>query len=769
MRSGSAILFFIIGLSFSYGSVCPTGDAEFFEAATHWNEPFTWTCPPFGRTTVVSLIDWINNSCECQDVTPALVSVDEGWFWMGCGKPSDETYDPECGPDSKVRNHVWLPTYEMGQFEVTFYEYDYFIEYGGEYLNERTLPDDEGWGRDNRPVININQYDMYAFCNWLSHALGYDEVYLYDGPTGPTPLIPLVTDQDCGTDCHDAYPIIVQFEANGFRLPTEAEWMKAARGGCDSQYTACDDRSYPWGSYCFSDNSASCTLVCPYENTGEALFRANYWPGQDLDDPDAADRFCSDVSDFPDPGEPGADTFPNTAPIGSFSSYPSAYGCMDMAGNVSEFTQGWYWDGYGNQPEMCDPKGPVTLPGLPLTGNIMGGDWQSSAWQLLLYNKASMNISSAANRVGFRIMRRDTFQQDSCPELFSPPETELVPDGTFVYGCNFWSGSGAGIVTDPDCWLRSYYRHYVTISEYEIGTYELTFNEYDYFIEHGGDMVNGRTYPSPGIVDRDQMPVSGVNHYDAYAYCNWLSIRMGYDPVYTFEGSPVIPRASDCTGACAIDINWDSTGYRLPTHMEWQRAARGDEPCADLATCTQNKFPWGNECPDDGGLYRANWFPNGCGNSAFDCAWHAQKSCSGLDAGNCICGDTSDQQLDGFLGPAPVGSFPFPSGFGCYDMAGNLAEMVQDWYFGNGNSQYSNSTVNLCDPTGPATYDDDGPRKILTGGHYAESAFRLLVYQHWAENIASARATTGFRIARRTGPSVCTMKEHDEKEPECKD
>jgi formylglycine-generating enzyme required for sulfatase activity len=55
----------------------------------------------------------------------------------------------------------------MGKYEVTFAEYDAFCKATG-----RQKPDDEGWGRGNRPVINVSWQDAVAYCKWLSKKTG---------------------------------------------------------------------------------------------------------------------------------------------------------------------------------------------------------------------------------------------------------------------------------------------------------------------------------------------------------------------------------------------------------------------------------------------------------------------------------------------------------------------------------------------------------------------------------------------------------------------
>jgi len=89
------------------------------------------------------------------------------------------------------------------------------------------------------------------------------------------------------------------------------------------------------------------------------------------------------------------------------------------------------------------------------------------------------------------------------------------------------------------------------------------------------------------------------------------------------------------------------------------------------------RYPWGDEAPDSGGVYRANYDP---GNDA----------------------------ADGYAYTAPVGSFP-PNGYGLYDMAGNVWEWCADWY---DNGYYANSPYNS--PLGP----DPGAYRVLRGGSW---------------------------------------------------
>ena len=122
-------------------------------------------------------------------------SVPAGNFQMGSYAHSDE---------SPIHT-VSLDSYYISKYEVTFEQYDMFCDDTG-----RGKPSDEGWGRGNRPVINVSWSDAKAFCDWITSKTG-----------------------------------------NIVSLPTEAQWEKAARGT--------DQLYYPWGNG--SPNSSLCNYL----------------------------------------------------------------------------------------------------------------------------------------------------------------------------------------------------------------------------------------------------------------------------------------------------------------------------------------------------------------------------------------------------------------------------------------------------------------------------------------------------------------------------
>ncbi|MEW8427686.1 MAG: formylglycine-generating enzyme family protein [Candidatus Thiodiazotropha sp.] len=122
-------------------------------------------------------------------IEPEMVLIPAGTFLMG-SPASEEGRDDDEGPQHEVS----LRAFELGKTEVTFDEYDRFARATG-----RVLPDDEGWGRGDRPVINVSWDDALAYTQWLSEQ----------------------TDK-------------------AYRLPTEAEWEYAARAGTTTPFSTGD-------------------------------------------------------------------------------------------------------------------------------------------------------------------------------------------------------------------------------------------------------------------------------------------------------------------------------------------------------------------------------------------------------------------------------------------------------------------------------------------------------------------------------------------------
>jgi formylglycine-generating enzyme required for sulfatase activity len=216
--------------------------------------------------------------------------------------------------------------------------------------------DNAGSGKAaNNPVQTVNWYDCVKWSNARAVQAGLTPVY-YTNPA----LTAVYT-------IGDVDAVYVNWSANGYRLPTEAEWEKAARGGLSGQ-------RFPWGNV-INENLAN--------YSGDPGFY-NY---------DLGPNGLNSI------GSVGG-TSPATSPVGSFAA--NGYGLYDMAGNIFEWCWDWYGTPYG-QPTTNNPTGVGPGSGYRLT---RGGDWGTGANTARCANRGSGYFPNYANdNFGFRCVR----------------------------------------------------------------------------------------------------------------------------------------------------------------------------------------------------------------------------------------------------------------------------------------------------------------------------------------------------------------------------
>lgn len=184
---------------------------------------------------------------------PEMIYIPAGPFWMGTNQEKNES----------PRHHVELDAYYIGKYPVTNEQYQVFVKDMKYPSPVYWLGDEYPSGKGEHPVVYVDWDDADSYCQWLADK------------TGRT-----------------------------YRLPTEAEWEKAARG--------LDERTYPWG------NDAPSPWLLNYD------------------------------------GE-----FGDTTTVGQYEAGASYYGVYDMAGNVWEWVADWYDKGYYKKSPVKNPTGPA--------------------------------------------------------------------------------------------------------------------------------------------------------------------------------------------------------------------------------------------------------------------------------------------------------------------------------------------------------------------------------------------------------------------------
>lgn len=193
-------------------------------------------------------------------------------------------------------------------------------------------------GFDSLPITHVSWYGALAFCNFRSAIAGLPEAVDF-------------ADWSC------------DFDAPGFRLPTETEWERAARGTQQGQ-------RFPWPS----------TASDLWEDIDDT--KANYWA---------------------DGSSAGSTNTHHLTPVGTFAETPNALGLFDMAGNVYE----WCWDGYRfagySDPDASMPG--YTGPTQTMTRVIRGGAWSDPADLLRISHRSAAVPQAALPFIGFRSVR----------------------------------------------------------------------------------------------------------------------------------------------------------------------------------------------------------------------------------------------------------------------------------------------------------------------------------------------------------------------------
>ena len=256
-----------------------------------------------------------------------LVRINGGAFMMG--SPVEE----QGRGGNEIQRQITVSSFFMGKHEVTQAEYQ-----------ELTGTNPSYFKGPNLPVENVSWFDAVEYCNKLSEKEGLSAAYAIDKSKSDP------NNRNSG----DPVRWVVTWNrgANGYRLPTEAEWEYACRAGTTTPFNTGSNIT---GSQVNYDGSR------PYDSGAKDLYRQE------------------------------------TTPVGSFP--PNLFGLCDMHGNVGEWC--WDWNGEYRKEAEANPTGAPS----GLYRVFRGGSWNSSGQFVRSACRSGLNPSGRGYYLGFRLAR----------------------------------------------------------------------------------------------------------------------------------------------------------------------------------------------------------------------------------------------------------------------------------------------------------------------------------------------------------------------------
>jgi sulfatase modifying factor 1 len=271
---------------------------------------YTWRVPRIASSQCLARVT--ADGKKAGDIE--MVPIPAGTFQMG----NTGAYSGFLG-EKPVRSVTISRDFLMSAYEITQKQYEEVMGTNPSYFKG-----------ENLPVETVSWYDAVEYCNKLSEMEGLEKCYSGSGVS-----------------------IVCDWNANGYRLPTEAEWEYAAKSGTTTDFYNGD-----------LTNAGGCTPInANLDNIG--------W-------------YCGNAND-------------KTQEVGK--KVPNAFGLYDMSGNVLE----WCWDWFASYTSSSetDPKGPTTGSDRV----IRGGSWSDSAYRCRSADRLADKAFRRYFNIGFRVVR----------------------------------------------------------------------------------------------------------------------------------------------------------------------------------------------------------------------------------------------------------------------------------------------------------------------------------------------------------------------------
>jgi len=408
------------------------------------------------------------------------VWIPPGTFMMGCSPG-----DTECRDDEKPRHQVNITKgFWMGQTEVTVGAYKRFAGATGRQMPREPValggwPLNPGWGSEAMPIVNVNRNDAHDYCMWA-----------------------------------------------GARLPTEAEWEYAARGGStEVRYASPDEIAWYW------------------DNSGGRMH-----------------------------------------PVGEKRA--NGFGLYDMLGSVWEWVSDWYGENYYQNSPSQDPVGPAIGSRSDWGGRVgvlRGGSWYNGPEDARVSRRRWSPLGAGTAVDGFRcggevsatVPAGQEARIEAPLENLTPKPGEgginpkdglkyvWIPAGTFMMGC---SSRDNGCNTDEEP------SHQVTLTKgFWIGQTEVTVGAYKRFAAATGRQMPGAPTFNSGWAN-DNMPITMVNWNDAHDYCAWAGGRLPTEAEWEYAARG---GSTEALYGPIDEIAWHKKNSGGQTHEVAQKRANG--------------------------------------------------------------------------------------------------------------------------------------------------------------------------------------------------
>ncbi|MBO4859539.1 MAG: SUMF1/EgtB/PvdO family nonheme iron enzyme [Treponema sp.] len=639
---------------------------------------------------------------------------------------------------------VTLNSFYISDHELTQGEYEQYCCYTS------SIPTSEYGIGKSYPAYYVSWYDAIVYCNLKSMAEGLIPCYSLSDETDPKKWTGIKkSNGKYSCSYTSSNPIWDSLEcdmtADGYRLPTDAEWEYAARGGQKTYGT--DAFAYYFAGAettdYFTQNNSDLDSVGWYNSNSSQktnIVRCKEPNALGLYDMSGnVFEWCWDL--YSDSVGTGIVCNPCGASSSSYRlnrgggwDFDATYCCVSHRGKNEPYFRGYsngfrlvrlaeagnynvnYVTTHGNQTDSTSVRNVLTSKNLPY---LVESGWVFLGW----YTDNSYDINKRAS-IGQFVDNNLTLYA-KWKECSSSNDGFVFIEGGTVVGSDDYdnsehNSSSSGVFKEGRT---------VTLSNFYMSDHELTQGEYEQFCCYTSSSPDSKY----GV--GTNYPVYYISWYDAIVYCNLKSMAEGLIPCYSLSGETDPKKwtgIKEINGkySCSYtssDSTWNSincdmtaNGYRLPTEAEWEYAARGGQE-----TYGTDEFAY-----YFAGETTINY--SGKSNSKLDSVcWYYYNICN-----NGVTGQTPSYDELGY-GTHAVKQ-KLPNALGLYDMSGNINEWCWD-RFGNISN---NETV--IDPCGAAT----GTSTIYRGGSWKNYAYECYVSYRYYINPYNRYNNLGFRLVR---------------------